>query len=102
MKLAVLIQTVQSLNDPTKVKALRNYFYQLRHRTDIICIQEHKFRDLAQTTSKNQLWLRANFFGQNANVAYNHNVNEPRSGKWLHRDVDIPPDRTHGGLDRTI
>jgi exonuclease III len=45
MKLTIISQNLQGLNDLVKVDAIRNYFRPLTLSVNIICVQEHKLRD---------------------------------------------------------
>lgn len=46
MRLAILSQNVQGINDMGKLHLVQNYFRNLLYTVDIICFQETKLRGL--------------------------------------------------------
>jgi exonuclease III len=77
MKVTIISQNVQGLNDETFSDQTRNYYSSHLHNLDVLCFQEHKLREPKLTTLGEKLWRGAKFFGQEAAVAYNNVANGP-------------------------
>lgn len=80
MKLAILSQNIQGMNDANKVGVVQNYFRSHLHETDIICLQETKLRGAKHAALKDLMWRGAGFFGQEASPAYNNEANPDGAG----------------------
>jgi len=72
MKLTILFQNVQGVNDPQKLQIVKNYFRQSLHRTDIICFQEHHLRGDKVTQLGRTIWPEARFMGRKAALGFRH------------------------------
>jgi exonuclease III len=68
MKITIMTQNVQGLNDPNKVDIVKNYFRPYLPSIDFLCLQEHKFRGNNVVTLKSKIWSRACFYYQDATV----------------------------------
>ena len=80
MKLAILHQNVQGLNEKVKVEVIKNYYRRHLGSTEIICFQEHKLRGARLQTIAAMMWRGAGFFNQEAKVAYNNESNADGTG----------------------
>ena len=76
MKIAILPQNVQGLNEKTKVEVLKNCYRRHLGSIEIVCFQEHKLQGARLQAISDILWRRAGFFSQEAKVAYNNDSNE--------------------------
>lgn len=54
MKLTIVSQNLQGLNDLVKVDVVRNYFRPLISSVDIFCVQEHKLKEAMVVALKMQ------------------------------------------------
>jgi hypothetical protein len=66
MKVTIISQNAQGLNDLTKVEILRNYFRPLLSNIEILCLQEHKLQGNRLLALKNQVWPQGKFYSQEA------------------------------------
>lgn len=88
MKLTILSQNVQGINDYGKLHIIQNYFGSYFSKVDIICFQETKLREPKLQGIKRIMWKGADFYGVEAKVAYNHGAHEIGAGSggicsWL-------------------
>lgn len=72
MKVTTISQNVQGLNDESFSDLLRNYYRNHLHNLEVLCFQEHKLRGIKLAVLGGKVWRDANFFGEEANVAYNN------------------------------
>ena len=75
MKIAILHQNVQGLNEKTKVEVLKNYYRRHLGSVEIACFQEHKLQGVQLQAISDIMWKGAGFFSQEAKVAYNNDSN---------------------------
>lgn len=75
MKLAIVSQNIQGLNSGPKTNIVPNYFRNLLRDTDIICLQELKLRGSKLQAIQNLMWAGAKFYGVEAQVVYNNDMN---------------------------
>lgn len=80
MKLSILTQNVQGLNNPETLHRVRGYFFPLLPQTDILMLQEHKLRGDKATDLGKSIWPLATFFSIDALPAYGHEADEPGAG----------------------
>ena len=80
MKIAIIHQNVQGLNENAKVDVIKNYYQKHLGNTEIVCFQEHKLRGSRLQAISGILWKGAGFFSQEARVAYNNDSNEDGAG----------------------
>jgi hypothetical protein len=80
MKLILISQNLQGLNDLVKVAIVRNYFRPLLPSTDIICVQEHKLRGPRLVALGDAIWPKAAFYAQEAALGYRHGLGDV--GAW--------------------
>ena len=80
MKIAILHQNVQGLNEKVKVEVIKNYYRRHLGNTKIVCFQEHKLRGARLQTIATMMWRDADFFSQEAKVAYNNESNADGAG----------------------
>jgi exonuclease III len=81
MKLSLLTQNVQGLNDPAAPQQLRNYLYPYFRNIDVLCIQEHKWRGDKLSGLGFKLWRQAHFFGCDAIEGYGHQAGTIGAGR---------------------
>jgi exonuclease III len=80
MKLTTISQNVQGLNDASKVELVRNYYRNHLSNIEILCFQEYKLRGTKLAELKGKVWRGAKFFGEEADPAYNNDVDSPGAG----------------------
>ena len=80
MKIAILHQNVQGLNEKAKVDVIKNYYRRHMGSTEIICFQEHKLRRNRLQAISDIMWKGAGFFSQEAKIAYNNERNDDGAG----------------------
>lgn len=80
MKINLLYQNVQGLNDPQKIKIVRNYVRRHTATLDFLWLQEHKLRGNSLTILRNLIWPGAEFYGQEAATTYNNTLLPDRVG----------------------
>ena len=80
MKIAIIHQNVQGLNEKAKVDVIKNYYRRHLGSTEIVCFQEHKLRGTRLQATSDIMWKGAGFFSQEAKVAYNNDSNEDGAG----------------------
>lgn len=80
MKLTLLSQNVQGLNNPEALNRVRNYFLPLLPQLDILNLQEHKLRGDKTAALGRAIWPLASFYSLNASPAYGHDSDQPRAG----------------------
>ena len=68
MKITIISQNVQGLNDPNKLNIVKNYFRPYLPSVDFLCFQEHKLRGSSVDTLKSKIWPKASFFYLDAAV----------------------------------
>jgi exonuclease III len=88
MKLALISQNVQGLNDQAKVDMVQHYFRNHTRSLEILCFQEHKLRGTKICELGNRIWREAEFMFQEAVVAYNNSAMSSGAGSggvcmWL-------------------
>jgi exonuclease III len=71
MKLALMTQNVQGLNDQAKVDLVQHFFRSHTRNLEILCLQEHKLRGNKIRDLGNKVWSQAEFIYQEAAAAYN-------------------------------
>jgi exonuclease III len=81
MKITILSQNLQGLNNPSKVDIVRNYFRPLLASIDVLCFQEHKLRGARLTALKDRIWPRAGFFARETTIGYRHLAGEEGAGR---------------------
>jgi exonuclease III len=81
MKLKLMIQNVQGLNDPQAVARVSNYYFPKLNKLDILCFQEHKLRGLKLSDFGHRMWNQALFFSCEASVGYGHNADQVGAGR---------------------
>jgi exonuclease III len=72
MKITIISQNLQGLNNPSKVDIVGNYFRPLLSSVDIFCFQEHRLRGARLATLKTWIWPRAEFIAYEAGLGYRH------------------------------
>ena len=80
MKIAILHQNIQGLNEKAKVEVIKNYYRRYLGSTEVICFQEHKLWGARLQAMSNLTWQGVGFFNQKAKVAYNNTNNEDGAG----------------------
>lgn len=80
MKLSVLSQNVQGLNNPDTMNRVCGYFLPLLPQVDVLMLQEHKLRGNKVSDLGKAVWPLASFFSIDALPAYGHDVDEPGAG----------------------
>ena len=81
MKITIISQNLQGLNDPIKVGKVRNYFQALIPTTDILCFQEHKLQCSRLIALKDVIWPWAAFYAKEATLNYRHVLREEGTRK---------------------
>jgi exonuclease III len=81
MKLVIISQNMQGLNDPAKLDIVRHYFRPMLSKVDIVCFQEHKLRDPQLLALKDAIWPQAGFYTQEASLGYRHTLGQVGAGK---------------------
>jgi exonuclease III len=81
MKVTIISQNLQGLNDRIKVGVVRNYFQALIPTTDILCFQEHKLRCSRLIALKDAIWPWVAFYAEEATLDYRHVLKEEGAGK---------------------
>ena len=76
MRIAILHQNVQGLNEKAKVEVIKNYYRRHLGSIEVICFQEHKLRGARLQAISGIMWQGAGFFSQEAKIAYNNKSNE--------------------------
>ena len=80
MRIAILHQNVQGLNEKAKVEVIKNYYRRHLGSTEVICFQEHKLQGARLQAISGIMWQGAGFFNQEAKIAYNYKSNEDGVG----------------------
>jgi exonuclease III len=80
MKLKLMIQNVQELNDPHAVNRIKNYYFSKFSSLDVLCFQEHKLRGQSLLDLKFKIWNQALFLSCEASVGYGHEVDQAGAG----------------------
>ena len=80
MKIAILHQNVQGLNEKANVEVIKNYYKRHLGSTEVVCFQEHKLQGARLQAISGLMWQGAGFFSQEAKVAYNNASNEDGAG----------------------
>ena len=80
MKVTIIHQNVQGLNEKAKGEVIKNYYRRHLGSAEIICFQEHKLRGARLQAISGLMWQGAGFFSQEAKVAYNNESNDDRAG----------------------
>lgn len=80
MKLTMLSQNVQGLNNLDSLSRVRSYFQPLFSSIDILSFQEHKLRGDKSLSLGRSFWPLADFYSLDASAAYGHDTNEPGAG----------------------
>ena len=80
MKVTIIHQNVQGLNDKAKLEVIKNYYRRHLGGAEIICFQEHKLRGARLQATSGLMWQGASFFSQEAKVAYNNESNDDGAG----------------------
>jgi exonuclease III len=86
MKVTIITQNLQGINNPSKVDIVSQYFQPLLSSVDVLCFQEHRLRGEGLAALKTKIWPRATFFGREATVGYRHgpgDVGASRGGVCL-------------------
>lgn len=81
MKLNIISQNLQGLNDLEKVDIVRNYYKSLLRSVDVLCFQEHKLRGGRLLALHTKIWSQAGSYAREAAVGYNHIVHERGASK---------------------
>jgi exonuclease III len=68
MKVTIMSQNVQGLNDSNKIDIVKNFFRPYLPSIDFLCLQEHKLRGSNLLALKNSIWNRARFYSQDAAI----------------------------------
>lgn len=76
MKVLVLSQNLQGLDNIDKTSCVRNYMRKHLANLDISCFEKHKLRRTRLLALKDQIWATTAFFGQEANLNYNNTIDE--------------------------
>ena len=74
MKIAIINQNIQGINEQFKVDIIKNYYRKHFGTVDLICFQEHKLRGNKLEAMEGAIWQGADFFCQKARIAYNNDV----------------------------
>jgi exonuclease III len=80
MKLTLISQNVQGMNDPLAPVKFCNYYSDYFRTTELICVQEHKLRGQKLQDFGRQVWKDSQFLAYEALPAYNHSEMEPGVG----------------------
>lgn len=80
MRLTMISQNVQGLNNSDALNRVRSYYQPLFPSLDILSLQEHKLRGDKIRSLRRSFWPRAGFYYQEASPAYGHDADEPGAG----------------------
>lgn len=80
MKVSIISQNLQGLNDDNKWKKVQDYYRRHLGSVDIICTQETKIRGMKFSSLPNLFWQGAKFYGCEAQVAYNNEMRDDGAG----------------------
>jgi hypothetical protein len=81
MKLTIISQNLQGLNDPVTVGIVKNYFRPLLPSIDILYFQKHKLKGNQLVAFKIAIWPRTAFYTQEATLEYMHTLGQPITGR---------------------
>jgi exonuclease III len=81
MKLTIMTQNLQGLNDEGCVEVVKNYYRNHLRDIDILCFQEHKLRGKKLQNLKDKIWRGAKFLVEEAEAAYNNRLDGPGAGR---------------------
>lgn len=81
MKLRIMTQNVQGLNDTEAPSRVRQYYKDHLKSLDVLAFHEHKLRGEKLKALSTQVWKDALFVGNEATVAYNHGPQDEEAGK---------------------
>lgn len=80
MKVSILSQNLQGLNDVDKVARVINYMRKFLGSTHFLCFQEHKLRGARLFDLRDKIWATADFYFQEASLGYNNELGEEGAG----------------------
>lgn len=76
MKVTIVFQNVQGLNDPLKDDIVRRYFKPLFRDISILFLHEHHLRRSKPDNLKQTFWPQATFLGYEAALGFGDNNGE--------------------------
>jgi exonuclease III len=80
MKITIISQNLQGMNDDGFVDLVRNYYRNHLRDTEILCFQEHKLRGAKLLALKDRIWRGAWYLAEEADIAYNNAMDGPGAG----------------------
>jgi exonuclease III len=81
MKVAIMSQNLQGLNDESFTKIVSNYYQIHVKNLEILCFQEHKLRGDKLAVLGSRIWKGATFMAKEAEAAYNNVPDGPEAGR---------------------